>query len=73
MAGPQLLSGYRGIALQLLDCLTRDETSCLQPGDTQGKQGEPDQQSCPAYHQAGPPHGQPGSGQAGDRRLEQNH
>jgi hypothetical protein len=73
MIGPQLLSGYGGIALQLLDCLTGEETSCFQPADAQAKQREPDQQSCPAYGQAGPSYGKPGSGQAGNRRLEQNH
>jgi hypothetical protein len=33
MVGPQLLRGYRGIALQLLDCLAGDETACFQPAD----------------------------------------
>jgi hypothetical protein len=73
MVRPHLLSGYGGIALQLLDCLIGNEASCFQPTDAQGEQGEPDQQSCPTYDQARPTHGKPGSGQAGNCCLEQNH
>jgi hypothetical protein len=73
MIGPHVLSGYCGIALQLLDCLVGQKASCFHPADADGEQGEPDQQCCPTYRQTSPPHGKPGSSQPGDCCLEQNH
>jgi hypothetical protein len=73
MIGPHLLSCYCDVALQLLDCLIGHEMSFFQPAHAHGELGELDQQCCPTDGQAGSPHSKPGSGQAADSRLEQDH